>query len=378
MKKFLPYILILIILISAVPQVHAVSDCWDPNTAETIPATTQADCTAQGGLWGQQTTGTSGCISPQVPARNPDDSLKTDANGNLVCVDAPSSYHFLQPLTNPDTNAPLTDFNSGITPANPNPLGSYLNLMIKIIIGLCAVLAMVMIFLGGIEYMTSEVISSKEHGKERIRNAILGLLVALGSYAILNTINPTLLSTNINLPDVTLTDKTIVGGESTTSFSTAGTTALQAIGVTCSGNDLSAIAQTFVGKVTYSKVDGVKNTITGGKLNTDCSGFVDQVYACAGLNDPGGNTAGIFSGAETVTNISADGTTVNGQTLKVGDLLGWIPSSDPGGNGHVVMYIGNGQIIEDTPSGVTGARPLGTIYQGRIKSIRRAGGPSSF
>ncbi|HEY4494095.1 MAG TPA: hypothetical protein VJB95_01525, partial [Candidatus Paceibacterota bacterium] len=68
--------------------------------------------------------------------------------------------------------------------------------MIKIIIGLSAVMAVVMIVLGGIEYMTSELVSSKENGKQRITNAIFGLVIALGAYALLNTINPDLLKTD--------------------------------------------------------------------------------------------------------------------------------------------------------------------------------------
>jgi hypothetical protein len=75
--------------------------------------------------------------------------------------------------------------------------------MIKIFIGLCAVLAVVMIVLGGIEYMTSELISSKEAGKERIRGAVFGLLLALGAYALLFTINPDILNTDLSsLKDV--------------------------------------------------------------------------------------------------------------------------------------------------------------------------------
>jgi hypothetical protein len=78
--------------------------------------------------------------------------------------------------------------------------------MIKIVIGFGAVLAMVMIVMGGIEYMTDELISGKEAGKERIRNAILGLLLALGAYLILNTINPQLLSACLDkLPQAEIT-----------------------------------------------------------------------------------------------------------------------------------------------------------------------------
>ncbi|OGI66138.1 hypothetical protein A3A95_00265 [Candidatus Nomurabacteria bacterium RIFCSPLOWO2_01_FULL_39_18] len=84
-------------------------------------------------------------------------------------------------------------------------LGAYLNTMIKIIIGIAAILSVVMIVIGGIEYMTSELISSKEAGKETIKNALFGLLVALGAYALLNTINPDLLKSDLDVPGVTVT-----------------------------------------------------------------------------------------------------------------------------------------------------------------------------
>src|SRR3989344_5179787 len=91
---------------------------------------------------------------------------------------------------------------------NPCPFGNYLNIIIKLVIGIAAVLAMVMIVMGGIEYMTSDLISSKEAGKDTIRNAILGLLIALGAYLILNTINPQLLSVCLDkLPEAVITIK---------------------------------------------------------------------------------------------------------------------------------------------------------------------------
>jgi hypothetical protein len=91
--------------------------------------------------------------------------------------------------------APLPGFTS-IDVTDVNGLSIYLNTMIALFIGICAVLAVIMIVLGGIQYATSELISSKEAGKERIRNALFGLLLALGSWLILNTINPDLLNTN--------------------------------------------------------------------------------------------------------------------------------------------------------------------------------------
>ncbi len=82
-------------------------------------------------------------------------------------------------------------------PTNDTALGSYLNTMLRIFIGICAVLAMIMIVLGGLEYMTSGLISSKDAGKKKIIGALFGLILALSSYALLNTINPDLLKTDI-------------------------------------------------------------------------------------------------------------------------------------------------------------------------------------
>ena len=107
---------------------------------------------------------------------------------------------------------------------NPCPFGNYLNIIIKLVIGIAAVLAMVMIVMGGIEYMTSDLISSKEAGKDTIRNAILGLLIALGAYLILNTINPQLLSVCLDkLPQATITispDDTSTGSSTSLCIST--------------------------------------------------------------------------------------------------------------------------------------------------------------
>lgn len=118
-----------------------------------------------------------------------------------------TKYVLLAPLPCPagtfncDENGQLTTYNFG----GSTPIGSYLNIMIRIFIGLCAVLAMVMIVVGGVEYMMSELISSKESGKQKITGAVFGLILALSSWALLNTINPDLLNTDsTNLTDVTV------------------------------------------------------------------------------------------------------------------------------------------------------------------------------
>jgi hypothetical protein len=107
------------------------------------------------------------------------------------------NYHFL---------APLPGMGPTFDPTQANNLGAYLNIMINLFIGICAVLAVIMIVVGGIEYMTTELISSKEEGKKRIMGAIYGLILALGAWTLLYQINPDLLNTDLtNLKNVTVT-----------------------------------------------------------------------------------------------------------------------------------------------------------------------------
>lgn len=93
----------------------------------------------------------------------------------------------------------------------PNNIGDYFNIIFKIAIGLCAVLAVVMIVISGIQYMGDESIFSKTEAKSKITAAVLGLLIALGSYALLNTINPALLGgggVNISQVSAEIQDET--------------------------------------------------------------------------------------------------------------------------------------------------------------------------
>lgn len=87
--------------------------------------------------------------------------------------------------------APIGEFTTA-----PDNFGDYLNIIFKIAIGLCAALAVIMIVLGGISYMGNESIFGKTEAKSKISAAILGLIIALGAYALLNTIDPNLLGKN--------------------------------------------------------------------------------------------------------------------------------------------------------------------------------------
>lgn len=107
-------------------------------------------------------------------------------------------YETLVPL-------PGIGWDPSVTPGQDNRVRSlpeYVNGMFRLLIGVAAGLAVIVIIIGGVEYMTSDVINNKESGKEKIRQALLGLLLAIASWLILNTINPDILKSDLNVESV--------------------------------------------------------------------------------------------------------------------------------------------------------------------------------
>jgi hypothetical protein len=78
----------------------------------------------------------------------------------------------------------------------PNDIGKYLNFIFKFAIGLCAALAVIMLIIAGVSYMGDESVFGKTEAKKKMFSAILGLIIALGAWALLNTINPDLTGKN--------------------------------------------------------------------------------------------------------------------------------------------------------------------------------------
>jgi hypothetical protein len=95
--------------------------------------------------------------------------------------------------------APLPGYTSTVP-----SFGEYLAIVFNILLILAGVLSFLMIVIGGFQYMAVDSITGKAGGKERIKNAILGLLIALGAWIILNTINPDLINLGFNVKQVQL------------------------------------------------------------------------------------------------------------------------------------------------------------------------------
>lgn len=94
---------------------------------------------------------------------------------------------------------PLPDVRTGEKTTGINELPGYLPNMFNLVIGLAAVIAVGWLIWGGVEYITTDSWTGKEEGKARIKNAIIGLLIIVMSWFILFTINPRLLTLDLNI-----------------------------------------------------------------------------------------------------------------------------------------------------------------------------------
>lgn len=86
-------------------------------------------------------------------------------------------------------------------PENPD-FATYITGIIEQIIIVASVLAVLMIVIGGLQYILSFSSGSKEEGKKRITYAIGGLILAISSFLILNTVNGSLTTLNFGLEGI--------------------------------------------------------------------------------------------------------------------------------------------------------------------------------
>ena len=117
-------------------------------------------------------------------------SIARPALAQTPCTPSANGYCLLAPL-------PLSGADSSVQ--NNINIATYIPAIIKLITGLAGGLAVIMIMVGGVEYVTSATGMGKTNGKDRIQNALIGLLLVIGAYTILYTINPNLVKINLNI-----------------------------------------------------------------------------------------------------------------------------------------------------------------------------------
>lgn len=101
----------------------------------------------------------------------------------------------------PIPGSTLETLATGIIVGRVRDLADYLNVVYNFLISIVGVVAAVMIMWGGFGYLTAGGDAGRvKVARERIGNALIGLILALSSYVILNTVNPELVK--LKVPDV--------------------------------------------------------------------------------------------------------------------------------------------------------------------------------
>lgn len=96
--------------------------------------------------------------------------------------------------------APIPGLTEGAA-ATQGGLPTFFNNLYKYCIGLAAALAVIEIIWGGLEISTQDSVSKKSDGKERITQAIFGLILVLSPVLVFSIINPRILNLSIGFGD---------------------------------------------------------------------------------------------------------------------------------------------------------------------------------
>lgn len=299
-----------------------------------------------------------------------------DDNGPIVSEPLSSSY---QDEYYPLAPLPFEGLNGGETPSLPE----YISGLFEAVIIVLIVLAVIMIVFAGVTHFFSATATGKEGKRELAWNAVIGLVIALGSWVLLNTISPNLAENlSIQIPEVTLAgDVDAFPGQNISNADgsiTTGSTLPTNLGLMCpmvgGSAAVSNIIDSFVNKTTY-RYGGKGGPLPAGAMYPltpnesssnspymcgsvacrtfcpndtvclDCSGFTNQVRKCAGLPTFGG-TASMRSSSSAIQinpiNIASNGQSImlagESYVFQPGDLL--ISSN------HVLIYYGDGKVAE--------------------------------
>jgi len=115
-----------------------------------------------------------------------------------------NSYRLLAPIPGMTMllDPELCKLEQAKNPGEICDINAFLNFILQLAIGAAAVVLVVRIIISGYGYMLTDVPYIKVKLKGQFIEAMIGLVVALSSYLILNTVNPKLVSNNINIKAV--------------------------------------------------------------------------------------------------------------------------------------------------------------------------------
>ena len=203
-KNFYKVLILLTFFYCIFTSIHsavAVVTVWnytENNVLKTVhgPFTTEQACVDDLNIFTKNTGYTSSttmCLPSQIaglPVPQPNSQAPVNiAPGSITTIQNKTTYKFLAPLPGMKTCMDSSGVDKNCI---GNNIGEYLNVIFKLIIGICAALAVIMLIINGITYMGDESVFGKTEAKSKMYSAIFGLLIALGAWALLNTINPAL------------------------------------------------------------------------------------------------------------------------------------------------------------------------------------------
>lgn len=261
-------------------------------------------------------------IDTSLPTiKNPFDSLQ---------VKIPGMQRFTEPTFSKDGTT---------TNISVNWIGEYIMGIYKYGISIIGILAVLAMAIGGVIWILSfGNPSTVAVGKEWITGAILGVVLALGSYILLNTINADLVRMrpiqvayikNYDDPG----DEASVNTVDNNNFPT-------------STDPCPPDGSTFDQVVNYYLTQRKLNysqALRGTQNYSDCSHFAGQLAKCSGFKAvPGeGRTRALFIEASNNRQKLSQNTDLE-SILTPGDIVGY----NDGKVGHVLTYVGKGQLIE--------------------------------
>lgn len=136
----------------------------------------------------------------------------------LPAIAAAQQSTGLQCIGGTCTYLPLEPLPGGVGAQNGRDFPAFVAGLFRVLITFGGLFAVVMLTIAGIGYMLSESALDIEKAKDRAKAALWGLLLLMGSWLILNTINPNLL--NFNLFNTDLNNSQLGNGSAGTGGST--------------------------------------------------------------------------------------------------------------------------------------------------------------
>lgn len=195
----------------------------------------------------------------------------------------------------------------GLTDIQPTQegLANFFNNLYKFVVGLSAALAVIMIIWGGLEYSTQDSISKKSDGKERIKQAIFGLVLVLSPVLVFSIINPSILNLSLNLEKLDTQTRPPTGTGSGTGTQTPATDTTSGCSVSGTAGVLQiATCPSVTAATTWGQsCSGILSTATPLSISAG-GGTAQNIITCSGAqNYVFIETTGVASFSKTINRI---------------------------------------------------------------------------